>query len=161
MIKLLASTCFGLGLLPKAPGTWGSMYPLVIVLVCGYFGVVQPWLTLILICLFAASASATITFAPWYTKKFNSPDPPQVVSDEVAGQSLGLLGMAWAQPTNPTVWILLAVLSFVIFRLLDILKPSIIGKSQQLQGGYGVLIDDVLAGLVTGVIVVIVTLLML
>ena len=158
MIKLLASTCCGLGLLPKAPGTWGSLFPLVVVLGCGHFDLVTPWLTLILLCLLASSTAATITLHDWYQQRFGDKDPAQVVSDEVAGQSIALLGMAWLEPAHPIIWISLAFTAFVLFRVLDIWKPTFIGRSQQLKGGVGVLMDDVYAGLVAGVLVLAITL---
>lgn len=160
MIKLLASTCWGLGLLPKAPGTWGSLFPLFVVLGCGHFGFVTPWLTLILLCLITSSSAATITLHDWYQKRFSDKDPAQVVSDEVAGQSIALLGMAWLVPTDPVTWVGLAITAFILFRILDIWKPSFIGRSQQLKGGVGVLMDDVYAGLIAGVIVLAITLML-
>ena len=153
MIKLLASTCWGLGLLPKAPGTWGSLFPLLIVLCCGHFEFLIPWLPLILLCLVASSSLATISLHPWYQTHFGEKDPPQVVSDEVAGQSIALLGMAWIEPSNPILWVSLAIISFMLFRVLDIWKPCLIDKAQGLRGGYGVLMDDVIAGIVAGVAV--------
>ncbi len=159
MIKLLAATCWGLGLLPKAPGTWGSLFPLFVVLVCGHFGILIPWLPLLLVCLIVSSSLATITLHPWYQTRFGEKDPPQVVSDEVAGQSIALLGMAWLEPSNSALWMSLAIGSFLLFRVLDIWKPCLIDTAQGLRGGYGVLMDDVLAGIVAGVLVLGITLL--
>ena len=152
-IKLMASTCYGLGLLPKAPGTWGSLFPLTVVLVCGHFGVVTPWLPIILLCLIAASSLATISLYPFYSKHFGKNDPPQVVSDEVAGQSIALLAMAWIVPETDVsvpVWVGLATFAFVLFRFFDIVKLGVIDRIQSLPNGWGVLMDDFLAGIVAG-----------
>lgn len=149
-MKRLLCTSFGLGLLPKAPGTWGSLAPLLVVLGCGHFGIVQGWLVGILVFLLFVSSIVTITLAPWYERYFGRKDPAQVVSDEVAGQSIALLGMAWLVPENhvsPAVWIGLAVYAFALFRLFDIWKPWIIDKSQHFSKGWGVLMDDILAGM--------------
>ena len=56
--------------------------------------------------------------APWYEAHFGQKDPGQVVSDEVAGQSIALLGMAWLEPSNqvsPAIWIGLALYAFALF----------------------------------------------
>ena len=74
------------------------------------------------------------------------PDPGQVVCDEVAGMSLCLLLLPWHDPD----WqdsLIQAVVAFLLFRAFDILKPPPIEQSQQLRGGWGVLVDDLLAGL--------------
>lgn len=149
-------TAGGLGLLPKAPGTWGSLKPLFVVLICGHFGIVQGWLIGILIAIIIASSITTIYLFPWYSNYFESKDPSQVVSDETAGQSIALLGMAWLEPNNHisvTIWICLALFSFLLFRIFDIWKPWIIGKSQHLSDGLGVLMDDIIAGIFSGFLV--------
>ena len=162
-MKRLLCTSFGLGLLPKAPGTWGSLLPLVIVLGCGHFGIVQGWLIGILFALVIVSSIVTVQLAPWYAEYFGKKDPPQVVSDEVAGQSIALLAMAWLEPSNhvsSTAWIGLAVFAFALFRLFDIWKPVIIDKSQHLHAGWGVLMDDILAGIFAGILVLITAILL-
>jgi phosphatidylglycerophosphatase A len=154
-LRLMCCTSGGLGLLPKAPGTWGSLKPLLVVLICGHFGIVQGWLIAILGAVIIASSIATIILAPWYEQAFERKDPPQVVCDETAGQSIALLGMAWLNPDNetPLTWIGLAILAFVLFRVFDIWKPWIIDTSQNLPAGWGVLMDDILAGIASGVLV--------
>ena len=157
-MKRLLCTSFGLGLLPKAPGTWGSLLPLFVVLGCGHFGMAQGWLIGVLITLILITSAITIVLAPWYTDSFGQKDPPQVVSDEVAGQSFALLGMAWLEPNNQVTaasWIALAIFSFALFRIFDIWKPCIIDKSQHLPAGWGVLMDDIFAGLFAGILVLI------
>ena len=156
-MKRLLCTCFGLGLLPKAPGTWGSLAPFFVVLCCGHFGLVQGWLVGVLILLLLVSSIVTIQLASWYVGYFGQKDPAQVVSDEVAGQSIALLGMAWLMPEqeNPIAWIGMAVLAFVLFRIFDVWKPWIIDKSQHLPSGWGVLTDDILAGIFAGILVLI------
>ena len=155
-MKRILCTCGGLGFLPKAPGTWGSLPPLLIVLVCGHFGLIQGWIIALLLALLVVSSIVTIKLAPWYSRYFGKTDPPQVFSDEVAGQSIALLGMAWLEPNNHVsipIWIGLAILSFALFRLFDIWKPWIIDKSQQLPAGWGVIMDDILAGFFAGLLV--------
>lgn len=160
----LLSTWFGLGFLPKAPGTWGSGFPLAVVLGCGHFRCNPFMLCITLLLLLIASSIATIATFDWYSNHFGTHDPGAVVSDEVAGQSLALLGMAWLAPdsqvSTPT-WIGLAVLAFMLFRVFDIWKCGPIGKVQQMQRGNGVLLDDILAGAVAGLITVTLSLLLI
>jgi len=160
--KFLCVTAGGLGLLPKAPGTWGSLFPLIVVLACGHFHVNSMMTIGVLLALIGISSVITITLSSWYTDCFGKKDPSQVVSDEVAGQSIALLGMAWLAPLSetPIAWIGLALLSFVLFRIFDIWKPGPIDKSQGYRGGYGVLMDDILAGFVAGILVGLAALLM-
>jgi phosphatidylglycerophosphatase A len=65
--------------------------------------------------------------------------------------------MAWLMPAqeNPIAWIGMAVLAFVLFRIFDVWKPWIIDKSQHLPSGWGVLTDDILAGIFAGILVLI------
>lgn len=154
-IKLVCCTG-GVGLLPKAPGTWGSLYPLFILLTLGHFGASQLVNTVSLLAIVIISSVVTIKLAPWYKNYFGKQDPSQVVCDEWAGQSIALLGMAWLEPNvhvTPEYWIGLAFTSFVLFRVFDIWKPAIIDTSQKLPGGWGVLMDDILAGCTAGIFV--------
>ena len=68
-------------------------------------------------------------------------DPSEVVIDEVVGMGISLFML----PHN--FWLYL--LSFILFRVFDILKPSFIYRIQNLSGGWGIMLDDVLAGLIT------------
>ena len=153
-IKLLLCTG-GLGLLPKAPGTWGSLAPLFILLTLGHFAVPQRIIICVLIVIILGSAIISISLAPWYTLHFGKKDPALVVCDEWASQSIALLGMAWLEPSNQfstAIWIGLAICTFVLFRIFDIWKPSLIDKAQQFRGGWGVLMDDVFAGTAAGIL---------
>ncbi|MDP7008980.1 MAG: phosphatidylglycerophosphatase A [Phycisphaerales bacterium] len=154
--NLLWCTNGGLGLLPKAPGTWGSLKPVFAVLVLGHFGS-PPALTIsILLVVVLVSSYITVNLAKWYETYFGRKDPPQVVCDEAAGQSIALLGMAWLEPHNhvsPQIWVSLAILAFMLFRFFDIVKPGPINAAQSLPNGWGVLMDDVFAGIAAGCIV--------
>ena len=71
-------------------------------------------------------------------------DPPHVVIDEVAGQM-------WAFVDVPLSAASLFV-GFVLFRILDIMKPGVIRKAERLRGAYGIVCDDVLAGFFTMIV---------
>ena len=130
----LLATWFGAGLLPVAPGTWGSAaaipFALVIVTWFGTIGLLITAVVTFLVGWWAASI---------YAAAAGDPDPGAVVIDEVVGQWLVLL----AVPLDPTLY----VAAFVIFRLFDIAKPWPAGRVEhRLKGGLGVMLDDVVAG---------------
>ena len=77
---------------------------------------------------------------------FKDKDPQCIVIDEVLGMSIPLT-IIYNDLT-------LFVISFVLFRLLDILKPSIIYYAQNLNGALGILMDDIIAGVITLFIIV-------
>jgi len=126
---------FGLGFLP-APGTLGSLGALVLVFGLSFFS-----LSIKLI-LFLGFNLLFFYWVQSYLKLTGSKDPSEVVLDEVSGLWLALLpfGFDWK------LW----GLGFVLFRLLDIFKPFWIGRiDREVSGSWGVMGDDLLAGLIT------------
>jgi phosphatidylglycerophosphatase A len=89
----------------------------------------------------------TLAFGGRATTPEGRHDPGWVVSDEWAGQ-----GLAWLIAA-PGLEPLLAGATFVLFRLFDIAKPPPIGRLQRVPGGAGVLLDDLAAGLLAGLLV--------
>ena len=131
----LLATWFGSGWLPWVPGTWGSLAALpfgyAIWAAAGPLGL-------------AVGAAAAAAVGWWasesYVRRSGRKDPSEVVIDEVAGQWLTLLPAA-----GDPVAILAA---FLIFRVLDIVKPFPANWcDRHLAGGLGVMLDDVVAGL--------------
>jgi phosphatidylglycerophosphatase A len=74
-------------------------------------------------------------------EKDHGPDPSRVVIDEVVGMMISLALV-------PRIWWIYGV-AFLVFRIFDIIKPPPINASQKLKVGWGIMIDDVLAGLYT------------
>jgi phosphatidylglycerophosphatase A len=148
MQRLIAS-CFGLGRLPIAPGTWGSLPPVAIfALLCmGDAGVTET--NVLMIGLALIGSIACVRFAPASIAATGSSDPREVVMDEFAGQSLAFVGIAMILPSQMCV---AAALGFLLFRLFDILKPWPIYKLESLPGGWGILADDLLAGVYAAII---------
>ena len=131
----LLGTWFGTGLLPTAPGTWGSLAALPLAwAVQTFFG--PAGLAAGAFALFAAGCWA----AAVYIRKRGVEDPPEIVIDEVAGQMLTLAFV----PAD----VLLYAVGFVLFRLADITKPWPAGwANRKLAGGLGVMADDLFAGI--------------
>jgi phosphatidylglycerophosphatase A len=130
------------GLSPVAPGTVGSFVSLIIALLL--LQIVAPSTIFMLSILITVVAVKQIDI---YEDIVGVHDGKEIVIDELAGMWLALT-IAGATVNN---WMILAVLSFVYFRLFDIWKPSIIGKiDRDVKGGWGVMGDDILAGVLAG-----------
>jgi len=139
-MQKLFLTFFGFGLLPKAPGTWGSIAGAVVAYFVLYF-LSSTTLFLASILLFLISISVIDDFE----KKINSHDESFIVIDEVAG--------VWLAIAISGATISQLILSLVLFRALDIKKPSIIGRiDRNVKGGLGVMGDDMVAGFFAGLI---------
>ena len=143
-------TLFYSGLSPKAPGTAGSLVALPLgVLILAYLG---PQ-TLFLAALFLTLAGIKAVNA--YQEKSHTHDDSRIVIDELVGMWFALsIAPGIVTPFNELLniengMLVQIALSFVFFRYFDIKKPSIIGRiDREAPGGYGVMLDDVVAGLI-------------
>ena len=139
----LAGSGFGLGYLPVAPGTWGSAG-----------GVLLWWLTLPLgTGLQALLLLLAVVPAAWICgvceREARGADPPFIVIDEILGMYLALL---FLEPS----W-LWAAAAFALFRFLDITKPWPVGLvERRFSHGPAILLDDLVAGAMTGIILIII-----
>jgi phosphatidylglycerophosphatase A len=128
------ATGFGAGYLPRAPGTWGSLLALPL-----HFFLRQLEPSHYALALGAIFFLAVIS-AGQAEKILDRKDPGVVVIDEVIGMLITLI----AAPDNPLIWLL----GFGLFRLFDIFKPFPIRLiDQRINGGMGIVLDDVLAGI--------------
>jgi phosphatidylglycerophosphatase A len=154
-ISIAIATAFGLGYLPKAPGTWGSLGG--VALIMFYWSRLVPYKSLDIyiydhyfilpflgitftvavfvsgIGLFAANRAASY---------LGQKDPQIVVVDEVSGQLISYLGIGAAVPN----WKYL-LLGFILFRVFDIWKPFPARQAESLPGGLGIMADDWIAGI--------------
>jgi phosphatidylglycerophosphatase A len=131
----LLATWFGAGLLPLAPGTWGSLAALpcawAIVMFGGKLGLAVAVLVVFALGCWAASVVAEAS---------GRDDPGAIVIDEVAAQFLVLLAA-------PLDWRAYAA-GFVLFRIFDIVKPPPIRQiERRTPGGLGIMLDDIAAAL--------------
>ncbi|NTV02051.1 MAG: phosphatidylglycerophosphatase A [Chlorobiaceae bacterium] len=139
-----AGSVLGVGYIPFAPGTFGS---LVAALAYFVFPAIAPlqWLVPLIVV-----TSVLGVWAGGVMEEEYGEDPSAVVIDELAGQWLALAAL----PATPVV----VLLSFLLFRFYDIVKPGLVDKAQSLPGGWGIMVDDLLAGLLANVTVRIVML---
>jgi phosphatidylglycerophosphatase A len=134
------ATAFGIGRLPYAPGTAASFVALIVAVPVMYFA---GWIGMALLAI--ATAVAGVWFSDAYALEIDTNDPGDCVIDEFAGQ---WLACAFA-PLSPVGFFL----AFVLFRLFDVAKPWPVSKAETLQGGFGIMADDVVAGLIAGMVV--------
>ena len=145
----LLTTCFGLGKLPIAPGTWGSLPPVVVYMAMAHwYPVANPFVMAFFI---VAGSWACVQYAPAVIAATGKKDPGLIVADEVAGQAVTMLIIAFLAPNNICHT---AVLGFVLFRLFDILKPRPCKRLEKLPAGVGILADDLMAGIYGGIVAV-------
>ena len=141
-------TVFGLGQLRPAPGTWGSAATVILCLGVVWSGApaVIVNTTLVIVAIFFSGVC--IALGRWSETHFGREDPPQVVADEAAGQAVALLLLPWQMGADGSAaWnLVLAGGAFAAFRFFDILKPPPINQVQRAPAGWGILLDDLLAG---------------
>ena len=147
LLPRLIATSFGAGYLPVAPGTWGALVAILL------------WLPLYLwaspTVIFWVTLDATIvytiagTWASTESEKYWGKDPVAACADETVGQWISLLPLSAGVAVIPW-WEILVSLG--LFRFFDIFKPLGIRKMENFPGGYGMMADDILAGIYSVVI---------
>jgi phosphatidylglycerophosphatase A len=138
LIQNLILTFGGLGKLPTAPGTWGSIGALLVWLVV-------PQEISFRICLILLFSILGYYFCSVELIESEDKDPSYIVIDEVIGMWISLL---FVQTIN------LMIIGLILFRFFDIFKPSIIYHSQFFNGAVGVILDDVIAGIFVSLILI-------
>ena len=134
LLARLISTVGYIGYLPIAPGTWGSAAGLVVYAAVRATAGPVVELAVVVLLLAAGVWSATVT-----GREMGHEDPGPVVIDEVVGMLITLLWL----PVGLTG----TVAGFFLFRFFDIVKPPPAAQCERLPGGWGVMLDDVMAGI--------------
>ena len=138
-IAALFSTFLGAGYFPFAPGTFASFEAALIYRFAGWKLAPLPYLAVLAAVFLAGVAASNVT-----AKAMGEKDPRPVVIDEVVGQGLALF-------LAPIGWGWIAA-GFFLFRLFDVLKPGPIRWLERLPGGWGIMADDVLAGVFSALV---------
>ena len=149
MIKILNTlfvTMFGLGKIPKIPGTFGSLATVILL----YFlfhtlNISSNLILIILIIIFTYSFSAVAT----HIKESENKDPKEVIIDEFIGQSIPIYLYEISHGTEKTAneAIIFYIICFVLFRFFDIAKPFPVSFfDKNFKNSFGVIMDDVCAG---------------
>ncbi len=126
------ATVFRIGPLPLAPGSWGSAAAVVGWYLLPELSGTVYWLIIINLFLLGVIASAIIA------QRDSDVDPSKVIIDEWVGMWIVL-------PFAEEGWVSVLV-AFICFRLFDILKPFPARATERLRGGWGIMLDDVVAG---------------
>lgn len=137
-LKPIIGSFFYAGFLPNAPGTWGSFFALFPI----YFvGVYAPWYGM---AIFTLVCSLLTLWVAEECEKTWGGDPSPLVMDEFAGQGMAFIAITFTG--SLTYDLVLLGGGFLFFRFFDIAKPLGVNKLQQLPGGFGILVDDLLGG---------------
>jgi phosphatidylglycerophosphatase A len=141
----MIATGFGSGYFPKAPGTAGAVFAVAWWLVLSFFlsSNVLLGVTFALVVLFTFIGA----WSSGKVEKEWGKDPSRVVIDEMVGVWIPLLAVSDGN-------IYYALVALAVFRLFDIFKPLGIKKMEMIKGGWGIMLDDVLAGIYTLLIII-------
>jgi phosphatidylglycerophosphatase A len=151
-------TGFYTGYLKPAPGTWGSAGAVGAFALAHWLSGGNPAVMIPVLAVIAVLASVgCIAFGQKAERHFGEKDPGQVNLDEWAGQAVALIAL----PPPPEMvhpwlgWPSVAwtmIFAFLAFRVFDILKPFPAGRSQKLPAGWGIVIDDLIAGVYANIL---------
>ena len=137
----------GIGKLPKIPGSYASLATVIFLYILFHiFSVSAEIFLFFLVAIYVISLFAINLFVKDLTNK----DPKEVVIDEFIGQSIPicLYEIAHSEPTSPTKVMTFYFIMFILFRIFDITKPYPVSYyDRNFKNSFGVIMDDVCAGL--------------
>jgi phosphatidylglycerophosphatase A len=148
-MKKLLTSCFGLGYLPIAPGTWGSMPVAAFFWLMCYQGVSVIMVSVVMGVIVLAGSIICVLFGPEAIEATGKKDPSEVVSDEVAGQAVAFIGACASGAGSVAI---VTTAGFLLFRFFDILKPFPCRRLEKLPKGFGILADDLMAGVYAAIV---------
>ncbi|MHC4563612.1 MAG: phosphatidylglycerophosphatase A family protein [Planctomycetota bacterium] len=144
----LIVTGLGTGYLPVAPGTWGSaaVAGLYLLLVWTTEGQQPLVLNAVMAAVAVAASAGCVAWGKFTERTWGRKDPGACTIDEWAGQAVALLAMPLAVCESFAHAAVLTGIAFVLFRVFDIVKPFPARRMEKLPHGWGVLADDLVAG---------------
>tara|TARA_Y200000002_G_scaffold12906_1_gene10529 strand:- start:1 stop:501 length:501 start_codon:yes stop_codon:yes gene_type:complete len=151
----LFATLFGIGLLPIAPGTWGSLLGLIMFLYAGvYLSISQELFYFLLLCII--SLSLIVCYFATKDLDKNENDQKSIVIDELAGVWLAFTPVAGIIMMKE--FLIYSFLAFIFFRIFDIWKPYPINiVDREIKNYFGVVLDDLIAGIYAAIIVILIS----
>ncbi len=146
---LQIASLFGVGFLPKAPGTWGSIFALLFAyLIIGFMGF-NAFILLTVVMFFLGWRATYVV-----QNRQQVEDPSWIVVDELVGQWIAIMPVGIALYHGVTAFLWPAyVVAFLGFRLFDITKWGPIGWADRKGTALGVMLDDVFAGIAAALLV--------
>ena len=155
----LLATLFGIGLLPLAPGTWGSLFGLILFLYAEIYLSINEkefYFLLFLIVLF----SFLICYFATKGLENNEKDQKSIVIDELAGMWVALIPVAGIISMREVI--ICSLLAFLFFRIFDIWKPYPIDiVDRKIKNYFGIVVDDLIAGVYAAIAIYLILLLFL
>ncbi len=150
------ATTFGLGDRLPAPGTTAGSLPAAVLWLAAAAAIgASPWLVLLTTAAFVVAVVAGIWAAEVEIRRRGRDDPGPVVIDEVAGQWLTYLcALPFWVIASAGELALFTMSGFLLFRVFDVVKPWPVSRLERLDGGLGVMADDLGAGLLAGLVLV-------
>ena len=146
-LNFLFVTIFGIGKLPRIPGSYASLATVILLYILFQFFTIPPDVFLFfLVAIFIISLFAV----NFFIKDLSNKDPKEVVIDEFIGQSIPicLYEIAHDEPTDPARVLTFYFIMFILFRIFDITKPYPVSYyDKNFKNSFGVIMDDVCAGL--------------
>lgn len=145
----------GSGLPRRAPGTWGTVGGFIVAIPLMSLGFVPFLIITLLSCLIG------IWICGLTSELMQTHDDPHIVWDEWAGIWITLLPFSYMSVTTDTFWqdisqslsIIALILAFILFRFFDIIKPPPIGwADKRVAGGLGIMLDDIIAGVMAAAV---------
>ena len=150
-LKTACITVMGSGYGPYVSGTWGSLVALVVFatiwIALGHTEAPRWGLEAITVAGILAASVVSVAWGEWAVEYFRDNDPKQFVLDEFAGQWVALLVLPASLTAETWAFVLVAGGQFVLFRIFDIIKPPPARQAERLPAGWGILTDDLFAGL--------------
>jgi phosphatidylglycerophosphatase A len=139
--------------MPVAPGSWGSLPPAIAFGLVYYLGGSDLPAFLLMLAFFIAGSIICLKFSDAAVAATGKADPNEVVADEIAGQALTFMILPFVINAELTVRQIVTIcgLGFFLFRLFDTIKPWPSYRLEELHGGWGILADDLMAGLYAGI----------
>jgi phosphatidylglycerophosphatase A len=150
-LRTACITVLGAGFAPFASGTWGSAFAIVLFapiwLGARALAAPQFLVELALVAGIVVASWLSVRWGGWAIARFGSSDPKQFTLDEFAGQWVALLLLPIGLHADVWSALCLAASQFFFFRLFDVIKPPPARQAESLPAGWGILTDDLFAGL--------------